>query len=329
MTLLVAIKQLYKTMCSIYEKSREEQHAMLNHPRILEYLFHRPLIKNNNNTESYPILLTSVESQEIQSLFITLMDYNEGYYKMYRQYSKLKNDPKVNSQSINNLDKNLPLCDLSLSLNMQLITAILDKLNIDHVINWSFNYSEDHVNSTKIKPYSFDIDGDIRVDFFGCMFIKTKSILTKKMIMFAIEYDHMQKKITDRDHLKQYFLRKMNIHLLRLNNNCNMKAVIKKFLQKIRQCDNYIIINGLAQRTINLDSVCIDSKSTAKQIIDSFYSNYEYNHCIYLKYHDKYKKLDLDNDDIEINTDQIIDEDDAPGAVMPVSDAFFKKFTGR
>lgn len=57
--------------------------------------------------------------------------------------------------------------------------------------------------------------------------------------VFDFKSNHMH------DILKQYYLLHLNIHLLRLNNNSNIKEEIVKFINTILRCHHYVIVNKI------------------------------------------------------------------------------------
>jgi len=163
-----------------------------------------------------------------------------------------------------------------LSPNIEKISKKLDEINIRHVINWTFKHDEEYVSANKIKPYSFDVD--LRINFLGLIFVGKKKLI-KKMVLFAIEYDESGKEFRISDYLKQYYLRQMNVHLLRLNNKMNLRKEINRFIKEILDSSTYVVMNGLI-KTI---------KNDVSNKLNIFYENYEYNHNLYYKYYDKKK----------------------------------------
>lgn len=286
------IKKLIMTMSKIYDAYEDDRKIILNHPKILEYLFAKPITKRDNLIDAIKttdnifssIILSKNHANEIQLLFISALKSIEQYRKLYIEYHKLT---KTGSEIIFN--KYIPFRIHSSTIFYR-IMDILDELNICYIINWSFKRIDKYVNAALIKPYCFNLD--IKIDFLGCVFVKTKDFLTQKMILFAIIYDNA-KRFNKFDYLKEYYLRRMNIHLLRINSEMDLMLEIKKIIHKIKKNETYVLLNGL---TIPHE---IDVSSELKL----FYQNYDYGHDIYMKYYDKkkYENIDVPDEPIDMN----------------------------
>jgi hypothetical protein len=302
-----AIKKSFKELCEYYDSYQDYRYKILNHPKILEYLFRNPLIKRDNlvevievtNDEFNPVKISDTQLVEIDTLF------SPAYIKIMKYQNKYNQYLLETNRNIN-LIKQLPMIPLT-SPNIMIISKILFKMKIDHVINWSFKIEDEHVSALKVKPYIFD--QEFNLDFFGIIFIETENDMIHKMILFAIEYDQSSKKIRIEDHLKQYYLRQMNVHLLRLNNKLNLVSEIKKFISRIKKTKSYVIKNGL-KLPLNLN---------VSDELSQFYENYEYNHKLFLKYYDKNK-----NDDLELESDTEDDEGKPGDEASVVSKEFVK-----
>lgn len=316
------IKKLIIIMSKIYDAYEDDKKVILNHPKMLEYLFGGPIIKRDNLIDAIkvtpdicvPIILSKNQAQEIELWFISALNSMEQYGKLFVNYYKIIKKYTAEKGSKINFNKQIPSTGLIISSNINKIMDILYKLNICYVIDWSFKNEDEYVNAALAKPYYFGMR--IKIDFLGCIFIKTQEYLTNKMVLFAIIYDYNSKQFDKDDHLKQYYLRQMNIHLLRLNSKLDLVSEIKKFIRKIKKSKTYVLSNGLAT-PIGLD---------VGDELKLFYQNYDYNHTIYMKYYDKKKYDNIDIPDEPIDMDMYSDKpcDES----VEINQDLFKKIIG-
>ncbi|AVL94391.1 hypothetical protein ma15 [Moumouvirus australiensis] len=115
----------------------------------------------------------------------------------------------------------------------------------------------------------------LQYDFF-CL-----KVVKKHMYIFNIEFDGGQhfksnklydfQNIHRNDILKQYYMVKMNIHMLRLNDFLNIKKEINNFIEKIITSDKYIIQNPIQPIPELFDDTNIH---TGLKYFHAFYDEY-------------------------------------------------------
>lgn len=289
------IKKVYSLMTKYSESYQEEKKAILNNPKIIEYLFNQPIIKRNDlalaieslSDEFSPVRIDALHVAEIECKFIEIMQTTTYYIYISSVYKKLTND------------KRLQMTIRQTSV-MTKLSEVLDKFKVSHVYDWSFKLEEERLTAMNVCPYNFDFD--LKVDIYGCIFKRSE---TCKMYQFAIIYDSKFKKLTTNDYQIQYYLHQMGIHLLRLNRRSKPTAEIKYFLKLVLKTGKYIIRHGLA----------IKSKIN---VTEDFHRNYEFNRKIYLKNYSKHK-----NDDLSVSDERERMEEEEPEGVL-VNQDFMK-----
>lgn len=263
---LNAITRIFKLLCGFNNHSQEQLTNLVNNQVFIEYMFGRPI--RSDNTENYhnflPISLA--DSNRIQFYIIELMNYNEEYLKYYKLYSKLTTDRLYSKLTTDRLC--LPYL-ISFPDEISSISEYLDDNDIDHCVNFNFKNITEHVNVTKPKPYSFDID--LMVDIFGCCSYNTNVSLVKELTFFAIIL-HTDRKL--RTLIKSHYLSLMNVNVLYITNISDFEHKITQFMKQIKK-GSYVSINVPK----------IPSKYLTDKYLKSFYQNYNTNHNTYYKYH--------------------------------------------
>jgi hypothetical protein len=121
------------------------------------------------------------------------------------------------------------------------IMNILQKLMNDYDLWFFYKHKWHFCKNVRVLEY----------DFY-CVLIHNN-----RLIQFVVEYDgghHFQTKDLDRfktqnrrDIIKQYYLRRMGIHLLRVNERAkNMEICVYMFIKKLIDADYYINLVGMA-----------------------------------------------------------------------------------
>ena len=292
--------------CTSLNKLQEtyisEREKLLNHKKMIEYLFNKPLIKIICAKDLLIDYKSSIKIVRLElkdkasitgSLFI-MAEILKRYSGVYCSYEKLINQNKNNNGIFQ--FKSLPVVS-KLSLNELKIMQILDKLmensikiKLFYVYEWTFLQEGNHLSV--MKRATINYEQAFIYDFY-CVIINHG-----QLVQFVIEYDndtHFDsysknfKKIHTRDIIKQIMLFQMNINLLRLNKNSDMKKEITAFIKKIKNTTKYIIWNKIIPVVKYLDQ---------KHDSVIFCKDYEYNHIIFLKIpFVKTPKYDSDEDE--------------------------------
>lgn len=293
------INKIDTNLNKIYKQYTDERKAILNHSIMFQYLFRKPLCEKKDlitasnvlDTETYFLRLNDEQYKLIDGLFLLSGSSFENYYKTCDLYIKITNEYNIKNKTNINFAKNIPHI-FKLTPAIKKITNILDDMNIQNYIDWSFTLDDEHLSANKRKPYIFNTE--LSVDIFGYIYKKNK------FYQYAIEYDSRNKRYTRTDYFKQYCLQQMGIHLLRLKSNSRPISEIKKFIRSIKNSDTYIIQNGLT----NIP------KCTMYDKLQTFFSDYEYNHTLYLKYYpksdDEFTISDQEFDDIAPDDSHVV-----------------------
>lgn len=331
--LMTKMSKLVLLMNKLATIAIECKKEMLNHPKVIEYLFHKSISKFTSIKKATKLMqndyvknveLGSVDISKIDSYFVLIQDMREKYILAYEQYQKCLAEYKSITKSKMKPEHNLPYTP-NISPTFLKISDILDSYKTNHIMKWSFFVKAEANSLAKVTPYNFDLN--FEVDFYGSMINKEN-----RMVQFVILFD--TNKIDYQDYLKQLYLATMNIHLLRLNSELELKTEIKSFLKKILKTDEYTICNPLP-------SITFKKKENAdiKEKLEIFYENFQPNHIIYLKYYagkvddtlndalDDESDDELDNKLNDISADINIKHlysDQPPDEACRVSDNFFK-----
>jgi hypothetical protein len=260
----------------VNKEIKNSKKKLLNHPKIMEYLFNKPIIKTTNLkmaldfVKGYYIKDVRVDKimiSEIECLFLEICHYMNQYYYIYRKYREHISKYIRHNNSKIYLDRQLPLVP---NIYPKQIVKTLQRLKINYITQWTFKNEEEHTNAREIEPYYFEIN--LEVDFYCCLFFK------KRMILFAINCLPANTTIS---YLKWYYLCQMNIHLLVvLPNEYNSSPnTIREFIEKISESDLPIIMG-----TNPITNVSCDIR------LNIFYDNYMRNHIIYVKHYDNHSE---------------------------------------
>lgn len=305
------ISQFIKLLFLSYGKIVENKKRILNHPKIFEYLFNKPIIKTSKFKEALDfaneyyirkIILDNKDIIEIEGLFLIVWNDMERYIYIYRKYSvyiskytSYKN-PKIY------LDKQLPFIPKKYP---KYIHEILEKYNISYINQWSFLH-EDHRNDAReIEPYSFGINLDL--DFYCCL------IRNNRMTQFAIDIYHHRSMFNP---IKWYYLCQMNIHFLVLLPDIidRISKIINVFINKIVDSDFPVLMGINYFADINCDIR-----------LKLFYDNYMHNHITCVKY---YKQHNNDEtEDLKKLTNYVKNPDDTAYEIQFDFDKFISENT--
>lgn len=271
--LLNAIFKIVQILNKSYLQILEQKKKFLNHPIMLGYFFYRPIIRTSNLQRAINLLkdvppkrvVLGPDRPIIETLFLELYQALGEYQIDYRRYLTIVSKYHQLTGTKPNLDKKLNFVP-KITKGTDIVGKMLEKISADYVPNWSFKLLDEKLIVHEKRPYSFQTD--LKVDFLGYV-IGPKD----RLVMYAIIFD--EDKLTIGDYLKQYFLQKMNIHLLRLNKKLKIGSEIKLFLNEIKNSQKYIIKNGLDIENF---------KYSTKILLLQFYSDYQYNHINCLRY---------------------------------------------
>jgi len=295
--LLNAISKYIQILNRSYQELVQNKKELMNNPKMMEYLFYHSINKKSNLKEAMEFVgddtvkkvkLVGADQSQIEGMFLVLyhntVEYQidfERYLLLLAKYYKLTGNKLDLSKRLSFVPKR--------STGINVIAKFLDSLSVDYIPQWSFTLVEQHLSSNKKMPYSFETD--LQVDFYGYILDKKN-----KMIQYAIIYDES----TANDYLAEYYLRQINIHLLRLNKKSDIGREIGKFFRIVAKTDKYLVRNGF-----NIDSL----KDDVENDLAIFYKDYYYNHIIYLKYKKSDDELaDLSDDDLVNYSEDPCDE---------------------
>lgn len=282
------IKKLFNTISKLgiyltktYETFTEEKKSFMNHPKVVEYLFNKPIIKIYSTKDILsdydniirPIPLGGRKANVASGLFV-MLEMLERYTISCEQYENcIKKYIAATNRKPNFIKiRYLPLIS-ELSNNEKLILKTLsrleDKYELEYIYKWSFVSEGEHLNLSSKIPIKYS--QEFVYDFYGI------STYNDKLTQFVIEYsrenlagEHVI------DVMKQYMLYQMNVHLLRLTRESDIKTEIKNFIKKIINTKEYVIVNGIKP----ISKLFIGR--TNDELV-RFYDDYQYNHIAYLK----------------------------------------------
>lgn len=280
-----AIHSLIKILNASYEDYLSQKKDVINGLSFLNYCFGDPLIEQ----QSFIVATTNIYSEtrignkmqgsgadDFDSYMTLLQGTMDKYLVDYSRHCAFSKKYKVA-----NVDR--VIFNPTMNENVKRIGAILKEMGIDHLRSWNFAFYDERTSATQRAPYIFKTNFEL--DVWG--YVKLSN---DKIVQFAIESDTIETAdgCTDRismsDYLKQFWLKKMNINLLRLDSKSNYKNEIARFILAIKGSHGrYVIHNGL------------DFDSMPKRIIDdphnfmsdsllAFYADYQYNHIRGIKY---------------------------------------------
>jgi hypothetical protein len=219
---------------------------------ISENYYDKPFVPKNINR------LISKYLSDYKECYDNAVIFREKHQEIYKQYYKLQNDLNENLknaiESVDDQDKKqrlLEFCKPLLTKHVYCkgtktpsegelsVMEFLDKIALKCKLYYFYSHKW---NFCKNKNH-------LEYDFYcvllhqGCVF------------QWVIEYDGDQHyKDTHffdfnnnhkRDILKQYYLAELNIHLLRLNKNLDIKKSIINFINKILITNKYVIVNKI------------------------------------------------------------------------------------
>ncbi|AUL79942.3 hypothetical protein QJ857_gp0217 [Tupanvirus soda lake] len=289
------------------EVFNEEKKYLMNQPKMIEYLFNKPMRKINCLRDllqiDYDSTIKTVRMEKkdtiaITSNFFLMSETLKRYSAVYQIYEK-------NTQENHHIKFDYLPSSHHFSLVEQTVMKILDKYEykykISYLYKWNFMTEGEHLVLTKQPTINFELP--FVFDFYGIL------INHGQMVQFVIECDfptksdnnnHTQNKhITDI--IKQYILLQMNINLLRINPQSNIEKEIVNFMRKIKNTTKYIIQNPIKPAVHLFDS------KTPNDDLEAFCKDYDYNHVVYLKIPNK-KNTVYDSDDDEFFEQQQTEE---------------------
>jgi hypothetical protein len=294
-SIISKIARIGKELSRIYEDFLIVKYNYLNHKRIVEYLFNKPLEK----VSSYYNLMainydSSVKLVRLEKKGSTEFDYyfsllNKNFnnfsdkYDLYEKYIKIYE--QQHDKNFNNLLKfdYLPVLSKSTIHErkiIQILNGIYDAIDDKYhcLYKWNFMVEGEYTNLMKLPTVNYQ--QSFVYDFYGI------TLWHNQLVQFVILFDddsHFDstvetfEKIHHDDILKQYMLYQMNIHLLRLNKRSDLKKEIYSFIKRIRISTKYII-----EGKIKPISRFFQSNKIINELV-LFKEDYQYNHLIYLK----------------------------------------------
>lgn len=305
------------------KKSRKNHDNFFNYILInttLGWYLFRDFTPKNNVKSLNDLLNVSFEKPSIYLTDVRILnkfinDYKKYYDDMIASRKIYNSADKEKCRSRNQLIEKIKNKDLkpykyssgtkTPSTGETTVMNILDDLANKYNLCYFYSYRWSHCKNIATLEYDF------------CCFM----IHENKAIHFNIEYDGFQhngenyrnlfESIHKRDILKQYYLFGMNVHLLRLNDNHNVRTSIIDFINKVFTSKTYVIVN-------KIEPIKKLFNDTSEHEGLKFYHEYcrKMNlKCKHQEYNftkiQKLREIDLllgINDEVEIDTDVIVDE---------------------
>lgn len=295
-----------------------EKTNLLNHPKMVEYLFNKPIKKISHlkdllidyNDQIKLVRLEEKEKSKITAYFFVMLEINRyslQHQKLMDKYpKKIKHLLQVAKPKGNKI-------------------KIMDVLNkyeghnkICYLYDWTFLQQGEHLIIT--KPPTINYENPFIYDFYGVI------IHHGQLVHFAIEYDnhhHFDKnyeffdELHINDIMKQYILFQMNINLLRLNKHSDIKTEIRNFFIEIKNTSNYVIKNRISpiKKLFNIED----------DNLVQFCDDYALNHIIYIKNPVEQDALYNSDDDEFFENKDVICPDDPADMGYSVSNDVLKK----
>ncbi len=299
-------------LSKLYENYLAEKHDYLNHKRVVEYLFNKPLVKISTVNDLLLVVddssvnlvrLERNDSMQLDSHLLPMNKYLTDYSDTYDSYKKyIKFYEQQHNKPFNKLLKinYLPLMS-DLNLYEKSIVEILGRINkvmedkFNYTYKWNFMVEGEHTSLMKLPTVNYQ--QSFVYDFYGITMWHSQLvhfvILFDDDSHFDSSFDNFEK-IHGDDILKQHILFQMNVHLLRLNARSDLKVEILSFVKQIRSSTKYIS-KGKIKPIARLFQSSKLNKKFIKEL-SLFKQDYEHNHKIYLKTPAK-KNLNYDSDD--------------------------------
>ncbi|MEM0353957.1 MAG: hypothetical protein QXW79_00110 [Thermoplasmata archaeon] len=292
---LSRFEKLPLLLYNIYKNYENEKKTLLNHPKMIQYLFNRPIKKVINAKDlaiqtNYPIRKIHIEKEEEMEIFCIFNVLNEELYRYNLLYNKYVN--KTNQKSKIKVLTYLPILT-HLSSNDRKIIQTLEELSKKYSLSYTYHWTFGKQN--------------LMHDFYIIL------VHNNRLIQFVI--DHRIGCEVD-DIVRQYILFQLNVHLLRLVDRKQIKKNIIKFVDKLTKTHHYLVLH---EKKINQKNI---SNILQNKCFISFCKDYQRNHIIYLK-----MKRSDDNFSDEDSDTSIINQ---PVDIFSVvSQETFKKLTGK
>lgn len=252
-----------------------EKIQLLNHVKMIEYLFNKPTRKIEYLDEiliDYEdtvrcVMLDPGDEEYITTAFTKLCslfnDYSEKYVAGLSKYLPTYDDLGKEERSIDKI-----LDNLALSINYKLY----------HLPRWSFYQKGKEDLALVEKKY-------VRLPRLRCHFYGILINNDGKLSQFVIEYDsdrHFDTgaikfpNIHINDIIKQYYLFQLSVHILRLRKHSDFEREIKHFLDSLIKTNEYVSMHPIRANALLFNHVK-NSKIVA------FNKDYRYDHLLYLR----------------------------------------------
>lgn len=296
------VKKLGLTLSKRYESFVQQKIELMNHPKMIEYLYNKPIINvreiedlvvDHDSTVRLVRLDMTQLNLEIRPCMFMLREIMRLYDETYHSYCK--------HTKKNNIMRNLAIkSDLS-SLERS-VYKFLEKCEqrnlLSYLYKWSFVIPHHELTSV-LQKYPINYTHPQVYDFYGMIFSH------KQLVQFVImcdddtHYDDTNSDFMDihlNDIILQFILFQMNIHLLRLNKRSLVHSQIKKFLKKINNSTEYVCIGAIQPQLDIIKQFEFHQDSTGFENLTNFLSEYRKNHIAYNK---QPKSNDLSDSDDE------------------------------
>ncbi|MEM3062950.1 MAG: hypothetical protein QW303_05340 [Nitrososphaerota archaeon] len=282
---------LYK-ICEVYEG---EKKTLLNHPKMIQYLFNKPMknvitAKDLATQTNYPVRKIFVGEEEKMEIFCIFNVLNEELYRYNLLYNKYVN--KTNQKSKIRVLTFLPILSQVSSSDRRIIRTLED-LSKSYCLCYTYQWS---FGEQKLVH-----------DFYVILVHKNR------LIQFVIEH-RIENDVEDI--VRQYILFQMNVHLLRLVDKKQIKKRIVKFVDKLTKTNHYLVVHGREMDQKNIANIL------RNEYFITFRRNYQHNHIIYLKMKCTDNEFSDESSDTSVAKEPVDD-------FSVVSEETFKKLVGK
>lgn len=267
-----------KSLTIQHENFEAERKHLLNNPRILQYLFEHPIHDRDDlvsastalDPNCNPLHPPSIEVSNIDNSLIALMDARHNYAKLYERVQAHRSSLPPNKRPrllVPYRPRPRP------NPTLERMEDRLDDMGISFTTTFPFSLIEQHTNGAAPKPYNFEYD--LTVDLLGCICDREDGSLHCRMYLFAIIDDTAKRQFTIKDHIDQYCLQRMRIHLFRIDHRSTPND-LTRFVRGIKRKGTYQSFNSLVHRVPN---------AMSQPSIIQFHTDYKYNHTTFCRHY--------------------------------------------
>jgi hypothetical protein len=305
-------------LCGAENEYAIKMGELFDHPKMIEYMYNKPIREYTcliNTVIKYDTIirrvsLSDMQLSKIDSIFGFIEESENTYINMYETYKQFRNaDIRLFKEPYK-----MTKCDKTV---LKIFRDLDDELELK--------------NDNTSRPFQYISNisiGDYVYNFFGLYADE------HRMRLFVITFDdatHFNRKsdefsiIHTNDIMMQFQLHCMDIHLLRLNKNSDIREETMTFLNSIIKTNTYIVMNCIKPIKKLFDT------SDNSQVIN-FCKTYSGHHMIYLRQ----KPTEYDPNDIQVELIKYVEpihqlkEDNEPSDIgFDISEETYKAIRKR